>query len=120
MRFDDPTISRRDVLALAAQLGAAGAVASLWPAELSAQALPGKHAQLKALSVRPPDYETPVALLDSLITPIDAFYVRCHMPVPAAADAATWSLAVDGEIASPVTMSIADLRQLPSVSVTCT
>jgi sulfite oxidase len=120
MRFDDPTVSRRDVLALAAQLGAAGAVAALWPAELTAQALPGKHAQLKALSVRPPDYETPVALLDSLITPNEAFYVRCHMPVPANTDAASWSLAVDGEVASPLSLSMADLRQLPSTSVTVT
>ena len=52
-------------MALAAQLGAGAAVAAVWPAEASAQGLAGKHASLIARSVRPPDFETPVALLDS-------------------------------------------------------
>ena len=69
-----------------------------------------------ALSVRPPDFETPVALLDSLLTPIDAFYVRCHMPVPAQLDEAAWWLAVDGEVASPLTLSMAELRQMPAAT----
>ncbi|MBL8136372.1 MAG: sulfite oxidase [Acidobacteria bacterium] len=115
-----PALSRRDVLALAAELGAGAAVAALWPADLSAQALAGKHPQLKALSTRPPDYETPVALLDALLTPVDAFYVRCHMPVPANTAEAGWSLAIDGEVASPAALSVADLRRLPQASVTVT
>ena len=113
-------LTRRDLLAAAAALGTAGAAAALWPAELAAQALPGKHAQLTALSVRPPDYETPVALLDRLLTPVDAFYVRCHMPVPASTAEAGWSLAVDGEVATPLSLRMADLRALPEVSVTVT
>ena len=52
-------------------------------------------------SMRPPDFETPVALLDSFITPNDLFYVRSHMPVPQV-DAATWSLKVGGEVNSPI------------------
>lgn len=118
--IDRPGLSRRDVLALAAQLGVGSAAAALWPAELSAQALAGKHAQLIALSTRPPDYESPVALLDSLLTPVDAFYVRCHMPVPAATAEAGWSLAIDGEVAAPLSLSVADLKQLPQASVTVT
>jgi len=118
--LDRSGLSRRDVLALAAQLGAGSAAAALWPAELSAQALTGKHPQLTALSTRPPDYETPVALLDSLITPNDRFYVRCHMPVPAATAEAGWILAIDGEVAAPVSLSVADLKQLPQASVTVT
>ena len=119
-RTDRPSLSRREVLALAAELGASAAATALWPADLSAQALAGKHPQLKALSTRPPDYETPVALLDHLLTPVDAFYVRCHMPVPANTAEAGWTLAIDGEVATPAALTVADLKRLPQVSVTVT
>ena len=114
-----PRLSRRRLLTRAAQLGAAGFVA-LDPRALVAQALPGKRAELRALSTRPPDYETPVALLDSFLTPNDAFYVRCHMPVPAETDAAAWTLAIEGEVPAPITWRMADLRQMPSTTVTVT
>lgn len=118
--LDPRPISRRDLMALAAQLWAGAAAAAVWPAEMSAQGLAGKHASLVARSVRPPDFETPVALLDAFHTPIDAFYVRCHMPVPAQLDEASWRLAVDGEAASPLSLSVADLKQMPAASVTTT
>ena len=118
--IDPISFTRRELLALTAQLGAGVAAASVWPADLAAQALAGKDARLVARSVRPPDYETPVALLDSFITPIDRFYVRCHMPVPQQLDPATWALAIDGEVGSPLSLSLADLKQLPAVSVTVT
>ena len=77
-------ISRRDVLA---QLAMAGIVARFAPSDLFAQTQTaaqryGKE-KLIVRSMRPPDFETPVALLDSFITPNDLFYVRSHMPVPA-------------------------------------
>ena len=121
MAFIDPTtLSRRELMALAAQLGTGAAAAALSPADLAAQALPGKDARLVARSVRPPDYETPVALLDNFLTPNDVFYVRCHMPVPAQLDEAAWKLAVGGEVGSPLTLSVAELKQMPSASVTVT
>jgi DMSO/TMAO reductase YedYZ molybdopterin-dependent catalytic subunit len=70
--------------------------------------------------VRPPDYETPVALLDSFITPIEHFYVRSHMPVPPNLDAAAWRLQVSGEVATPLSLSVADLRAMPAATVTMT
>lgn len=112
--------SRRDLFALAARLGAGAALGTVWPEALAAQPPSGKHPQLAVLSARPPDYETPVSLLDSLLTPIDAFYVRCHMPVPAATGEAGWTLAVDGEVNAPVALSVADLKRLPQTSVTVT
>lgn len=118
--IDPTTLSRRDLLALAAQLGVAGTASALWPADLSAQTLAGKNTRLVALSARPPDYETPVALLDSLLTPVDAFYVRCHMPVPAALDEASWTVGVEGEVAAPLSLRVADLKAMPSASVTVT
>ena len=70
--------------------------------------------------MRPPDFETPVALLDSYLTPLDAFYVRSHMPAPAQVDEAAWRLAIDGEAGAPASLSVAELRQMPSTTVTVT
>ena len=111
-------------MALATRLGAAAAAAPLIrTTSLFAQAPAadswGKDA-LTRLSTRPPDYETPVALLDSFITPVDRFYVRCHLPVPTSLDAQAWKLTVDGDVATPLSLSVADLRALPPVTVTVT
>ena len=121
MALIDPfTLSRREVMALAARFGAGAATAALWPVALAAQTLAGKDARLVARSVRPPDFETPVALLDNFLTPNDVFYVRCHMPVPAQLDEGAWQLAVGGEVGSPLSLSVADLKQMPPASVTVT
>ncbi len=121
MPLTDPTnLSRRELVALAAQLGVGAAAAAAWPSTGEAQTLAGKDARLVARSVRPPDFETPVALLDSMLTPNDAFYVRCHMPVPATLDEAAWTLAVGGDVGSPLSLSIADLKKMPAASVTVT
>jgi len=89
-------LSRRQVLS---QLAMAGAVVKFAPAELWAQAQTpaqrfGKE-KLIIRSMRPPDFETPVALLDSFITPLEHFYVRSHMPVPASIDAAASAMGVN-------------------------
>ena len=89
-------MNRRDVLALASRFGVVAAVAPLartTPLLARAQDAWGKDA-LTRHSVRPPDYETPIALLDSFITPIERFYVRCHLPVPGSLDASSWSLRI--------------------------
>lgn len=113
-------ISRRDVLT---QLALAAAAARFAPADLFAQTQTtaqrfGKE-KLIVRSMRPPDFETPVALLDSFITPIEHFYVRCHMPVPQV-DPATWSLKVGGEVNSPLALSMDELKKLPAHTVTMT
>src|SRR5687768_15751815 len=113
-------MTRRELLALAARSTALGAVAHFTPDHLWAQiprVAAGKE-KLIVRSVRPPDYEAPVALLDSWITPIEHFYVRQHMPTPTGLDAATWTLQVDGEVATPLTLTLDDLRKMPSASVT--
>src|SRR5262245_29250861 len=97
-------VTRRDWLALAARASALGAAARWTPASLFAQGAkvaPGKE-KLIVRSLRPPDYETPVALLDSWLTPVEHFYVRSHMPVPASLDAATWNLQIEGEVNTPI------------------
>jgi DMSO/TMAO reductase YedYZ molybdopterin-dependent catalytic subunit len=113
-------ISRRDLLS---HLAMAGIGARLAPADLFAQTQNaaqryGKE-KLIIRSMRPPDFETPVALLDSFITPIEHFYVRCHMPVPQV-DAAAWSLKVGGEVNSPLALALDDIKKLPAHTVTMT
>jgi DMSO/TMAO reductase YedYZ molybdopterin-dependent catalytic subunit len=112
--------SRRDLLALGVRASALGALAHLAPAPLFAQGAkvaPGKE-KLIVRSLRPPDYETPVALLDSWITPIEHFYVRSHLPVPSGLDAATWTLQVEGEVNAPVTLPLDELKKMPNATLT--
>jgi DMSO/TMAO reductase YedYZ molybdopterin-dependent catalytic subunit len=112
--------SRRDVLELAARTSALGALAGLAPASLLAQGpkvAAGKE-KLTVRSLRPPDYETPVALLDSWLTPVEHFYVRSHMPVPTGLEEATWTLQVEGDVNTPLTLTLDELRTLPSATVT--
>lgn len=113
-------ISRRDLFSY---LAMAGVAARFAPDELFAQAQTaaqrfGKE-KLLIRSMRPPDFETPVALLDSFITPNDLFYVRSHMPVPQV-DAASWTLKIGGEVNSPVTLSLEEIKKLPAVTITAT
>ena len=115
-------VSRRELLTLVARAGAAGrrtapAVGCPVRAERAGERGAGKE-KLIVRSLRPPDYETPVALLDSWLTPVEHFYVRSHMPVPPALDAAGWTLQVEGEVASPEALTLEALRALPSASVT--
>ncbi len=113
-------------MALASRAGMAGALAPFLPIEhalaarIQASGEDWGKSGLIRHSARPPDYETPVSLLNDFITPVEHFYVRSHMPVPAPVDAATWQLQVDGDVDAPVALSVTELRQLPTVSVTMT
>ena len=116
-------LSRRGLLTRAAQLGLAASVAK-WvvPGEVggqSAGASWGKDRLIRR-SARPPDYETPVSLLDSFITPTEHFFVRSHLPVPPALDAAAWRLTLDGEMAAPASIALDEIRSLPKATVTMT
>ncbi len=117
-------ISRRDMLAAVGQLSLVGTIAKLGS---GAQALAQgpvvqswNKEKLIRHSVRPPDYETPVALLDSFITPVENFYVRSHLPVPPVLDPATWTLALGGEVATPLSLTLDEIKKLPKSTVTVT
>jgi sulfite oxidase len=116
-------LSRRELLGAAARAGAAGVCARhvAWT-DLFAQTpgpsvAPGKE-KLLVRSLRPPDYEAPVSLLDSYITPVEHFYVRSHMPIPVTLDAASWSLQLEGDLNTPTSLSLDDVRKMPSTSIT--
>ncbi len=72
---------------------------------------PGK-APLIRRSIRPPNFETPVDLLDGAITPNRAFFVRWHLSEIPEVDAAKWRLKVGGPAASTAAeYSLDDLKK---------
>src|SRR5215471_671216 len=67
-------------------------------------------------SVRPQDLEMPISGFSDYITPAEHLFVRTHVYVPAVR-LTEWRLRVDGEVASPLTLTMDDLRALPAVEV---
>lgn len=67
-------------------------------------------------SVTPEDFETPLAAFTSWITPTEHFFVRSHMSRPKV-DLAAWRLSVTGEVSTPLTLTMDDLKKLPAVEL---
>jgi DMSO/TMAO reductase YedYZ molybdopterin-dependent catalytic subunit len=67
-------------------------------------------------SARPLDLEMPLEGFSDYITPIDRFFVRTHVYDPRV-DIGQWRLTVDGEVASNLTLTMDDLRRMPSVEL---
>jgi DMSO/TMAO reductase YedYZ molybdopterin-dependent catalytic subunit len=86
-------------------------------AEPAFSAIPGKPG-VRVLSDRPINCETPVTLLDDDITPTHLHFVRNNGHVPARAnsgDLTGWSLSIDGEVETPLKLSLADVKKYPPV-----
>src|SRR5579872_5997888 len=69
---------------------------------------------------RPEDLETPLRYFDSYLTPVDAFFVRQHLPRPAAIDPSAYRLTVNGMTSKPLELTLADLQKLPQYTVPAT
>src|ERR1700680_2526380 len=71
------------------------------------------------LTPRPPQLETPFSIFDQgVFTPNDAFFVRWHLPsIPQQLDATAHRIAVAGEVATPLSLSLDDLAKLPAVEI---
>ena len=69
---------------------------------------------------RPEDLETPVRYFDSWITPVDAFFVRQHLPRPAAMPRAEYRVTVNGLVGKTLQLTLADLEKLPQHTVPAT
>lgn len=67
-------------------------------------------AGLRLLSDRPLNLETPPHLLDDETTPAERFFVRDNGLPPEAANADAWRLRIDGEVRTPLDLSLADLK----------
>ncbi len=66
------------------------------------------------LTARPPQLETPFSVFnEGIVTPNDAFFVRYHLAnIPTEIDPATFRLRVHGKVATPLELSLDDLRQM--------
>lgn len=103
-------MSRRAFLATSAA-GLAGAALAGAPSS--------PRPRLLQMNGYPLDAETPLELLGrSYLTPNDLFYVRHHWN-PTMPDPAKWTLTVDGEVAKPLALTLAELKAMPRASATC-
>ena len=68
---------------------------------------------------RPPHLETPFEVYNGgAITPNDAFFVRYHLAnIPLSIDPDTYRLAVKGAVATPLSLSLADLKNMAQYEV---
>lgn len=110
---------RRSVLAGLASLAAAPALAHeahvIMPfanGERPLVRLPQKR-PLIALTMRPPQVETPFAVFNQgIITPNDAFFVRYHLSgLPDTIDPATFRLMLGGQVDHPLSLTLAALKR---------
>ena len=101
------SLDRRDFLL-------AAAAASLAPAAL----LEAAEKHMLQLGGYPLNAETPLELLTDWLTPNDLFFVRSHW-IPRMPDATTWRLTIDGDVAKPLSLSLADLKKMPRAEATC-
>lgn len=69
---------------------------------------------------RPEDLETPLRYFDSWVTPVDAFFVRQHLPRPAPIDPAAYRLKINGLVGKECNLTLADLEKLPQHTVPAT
>jgi sulfite oxidase len=67
-------------------------------------------------SARPEDLEMPLSGFSDYITPIEHFFVRTHVYAPRV-NMNDWRLKVDGEVATPLTMTMEDVKRLPTVEL---
>src|ERR1700704_2521343 len=67
----------------------------------------------------PPNLEMPFSALDNFVTPTERFYVRCHFPIPKINER-DWRLKVEGEVARSFEVTMDDLRQMPTQTITVT
>src|ERR1035437_4891043 len=72
-------------------------------------AIPGKRPMILH-NDRPEDLETPVKYFDNWVTPVDAFFVRQHIPRPAAIGPAAYRLNVTGLVSKPLQVKLAPLK----------
>lgn len=80
---------------------------------LAIQQLPKNR--LIVRSSNPQDLETPTHLLTSWLTPNDLFYVRSHFYTPSVS-LDDWKLVVDGEVSTPLELTLNDLQHFGAVA----
>ncbi len=107
-------VTRRRFLALA------GGAALLPSAALAAavEAVPRDRRRMLQLNGYAIDAETPLDALTTYLTPNDLFFVRHHWN-PMYPDPRRWALAIEGEVQTPLALTLAELKRLPRAEATC-
>lgn len=73
---------------------------------------PGKTPELVVLGDRPLVAETPAHLLDDEVTPTSVHFIRNNGQIPESpADPAAWELTIDGEVSTPLTLKLGELKE---------
>jgi DMSO/TMAO reductase YedYZ molybdopterin-dependent catalytic subunit len=72
---------------------------------------------LIVVTERPPQLETPFDVFnEGVVTPNDAFFVRYHLAgIPTSIDADAYRITVKGKVSTPLSLSLADLKQMDAV-----
>jgi DMSO/TMAO reductase YedYZ molybdopterin-dependent catalytic subunit len=71
--------------------------------------LAGKDPRLVVLGETPLVAETPASLLDAETTPAECFFIR-NNGIPPQTDASNWTLTIDGEVRTPLILTLAALK----------
>ena len=87
----------------------AGLIPSALADEVADFVIEGKDG-LRVLNDRPINAETPAHLLDDAVTPTARHFIRNNGIPPEEVDAASWTLTVDGEVETPLELTIDDLK----------
>ena len=87
----------------------AGLIPAALADELKDFAIQGKDG-LIVLNDRPVNAETPAHLLDDAVTPTERHFIRNNGNPPDDVDPAAWKLTVDGEVDTPLELTIDDLK----------
>src|SRR5450631_4858536 len=109
-------MNRRTLLASAAAASGAALLAPFGRL-LGADVAPSRR-RLLQVNGYAADAETPLDVLTSYLTPNDLFFVRHHW-IPMYPSVHTWRLVLDGEVESPLSLDLTELRRLPKSTVTC-
>lgn len=72
----------------------------------------GKDSRLATITSAPLNVETPLALLDAPLTPVERLFMRNHGDW-GRHDASTWSMTIDGLVRNPRTITLDDLLEMP-------
>lgn len=117
-------ISRRSFLAAgAAAFCDAGLMRAAWVprsgSQAGAQSGPGASARMIVYSREYVTREMPMSLLRSWITPVENFFVRDNLLMPAFA-LDDWRLRVTGEVTRPIELTLRDIAELETREVTNT
>lgn len=67
----------------------------------------------------PVNLEMPFGSADSLITPVERFYVRCHHPLPKI-DLGTWRLCIKGDVEQAFELTLDEIRAMATRTITTT